>query len=170
MATTVTGFPPPNWTNQNLALYHGTVDAAVAAVLTGINLNKGRRFTDFGQGFYTTTVERQAITWAWVVSQQHPGTLPAVIRFDVDRDKLASLEYLWFVRGNYDADDFWSFIFYCRQGKSAHGRITGWYDIVIGPVAASWRQRLAIFDADQVSFHTDKAASLLKNSNPRRIL
>jgi hypothetical protein len=43
----------------------------------------------------------------------------------------------------------------------------GWYDVVIGPVAASWRTRLTIYDADQISFHTPGAAALLNASNPR---
>jgi hypothetical protein len=57
----------------------------------------------------------------------------------------------------------WSLVCYCRTGGVAHGRIPkgGWYDIVVGPVAASWRKRLSIQDADQVSFHTPAAASLL---------
>lgn len=164
--------PTPNWTNQNIALFHGTVNTQVPSIFNGIKITNGRQATDFGQGFYTTTVERQARTWAWVLSNQRTGTLPAVIRYDVDRDELARLNCLWFVRGNYDADDFWSFVFYCRLGMTPHGRNTtvnsGKYDIVIGPVAASWIQRLTIYDADQVSFHTQNAVDLL-NKSPRSI-
>ena len=162
---------PNVWTNQVLTLYHGTVDIHAQSILSGVNVSPGRTYTDFGQGFYTTTVERQAQAWAWQLSQRSRGTLPAVIRFDVDRNALANLECLWFVRGSFDADDFWSLIFHCRQGGNSHGRTRnqGWYDVGIGPVAASWRQRLSIYDADQVSFHTNSAAILLNNSNPRRI-
>ena len=93
------------------------------------------------------------------------------MRFDVDRDSLAALQCVWFVRGSFDADDFWSLVFHCRAGEGHHARATnqGWYDVAIGPVAASWRQRLTIYDADQVSFHTGRAATLLNNSNPRSI-
>lgn len=162
---------PAPWRNQMLALYHGTVDANVGPILSGVQVSQGRRFTDFGQGFYTTTVDRQAESWAWQLSQRCPGTQPAVIRFDVDRDQVAMLECLWFVRGGFDAANFWSLIFYCRRGGTAHSRGTGqgWYDVVIGPVAASWRQRLTIYDADQISFHTDRAAQLLNQSSPRRV-
>ena len=171
MAAIPPSFTPSSWTNQRLTLYHGTVDRYVPSILSGINVRQGRAHTDFGQGFYTTTVERQALSWAWQLSQRLPGTQPAVIRFDVHRDDLADLECLWFVRGNFDADDFWSLVFHCRTGGGDQNRATnqGWYDVVIGPVAASWRQRLTIYDADQVSFHTDRAANLLNTSNPRKI-
>lgn len=162
---------PSRWTNQPLALYHGTIDSHVASVLNGIQLTQGRASTDFGRGFYTTTIERQALSWAWQLSQRRPGTQPAVIRFVVDRDDLAGLECLWFVRGSFDADDFWRLILHCRGGGTDHSRAgrQGWYDVVIGPVAASWRQRLTIYDADQIGFHTDRAANLLNQSSPRRV-
>jgi len=171
MATAPPSFTPANWTNQDLTLYHGTLDIYVSSILSSVDVTKGRAHTDFGKGFYTTTVERQARAWAWQLSQRSRGTLPAVIRFDVNRDSVAALQCLGFVRGSFDADDFWSLIFHCRTGRSKHSRGTnqGWYDVVIGPVAASWRQRLTIYDADQISFHTDPAANLLNNSNPRRI-
>jgi len=171
MAIAPLTFTPSAWTNQLLSLYHGTLDIHVPSILAGINVHQGRAHTDFGQGFYTTTVERQAHAWAWQLPQRAPGTLPAVIRFDVARDRLAALQCVWFVRGSFDADDFWSLIFHCRTGGGNHARTTnqGWYDVAIGPVAASWRQRLTIHDADQVSFHTSRAATLLNSSNPRRM-
>ena len=171
MALVPPSFPPSPWTNQLLSLYHGTLDMHVPSILAGVNVHHGRAHTDFGQGFYTTTVERQAQAWAWQLSQRIPGSLPAVIRFNIDRDHLAALQCVWFVRGSVDADDFWSLIAYCRPEGGHHARATnhGWYDVAIGPVAASWRRRLTIGDADQVSFHTDRAATLLNTSNPRRI-
>lgn len=162
---------PKRWSNQNLLLYHGTLDIHVSSILSAISLSAGRTHTDFGQGFYTTTVLRQAEAWAWTLSQRKPGTKPAVIRFTLKRDDLAVLETLYFVRGSFDADDFWSLIFHCRYGRTPHGRKRGSaaYDVVVGPVAASWQQRLAIFDADQISFHTLKAIGLL-NKSKKRIL
>ena len=171
---------PPNlpvaWNNQLLTLYHGTVDTHVAAILAGVNVSLGRTGTDFGRGFYTTTMQRQAHSWAWQLAlrllRRGSKVVPAIIAFDVARDDLAPLEALWFVRGSFDADDFWSFVFHCRSGGSAHGRSMsgGWYDIVVGPVAASWQQRLTIYDADQIGFHTTAAAAVLNRSTPRRVL
>lgn len=60
-----TPFTPAHWTNQDLPLYHGTLDRYVSSILSGVDVTKGRAHTDFGKGFYTTTVERQARAWAW---------------------------------------------------------------------------------------------------------
>ena len=88
MAIVPPSLPPSPWTNQLLSLYHGTLDMHVPSILAGVNVHHGRAHTDFGQGFYTTTVKRQAQAWAWQLSQRIPGTLPAVIRFNIDRDHL----------------------------------------------------------------------------------
>lgn len=158
---------PRGWTNQATALFHGTIDRYVPSILAGVDVTKGRRYTDFGRGFYTTTLERQARTWAWELSRQRPGSFPAVVRFDVSRDALAALDALWFVRGSHDAEDFWSLVFHCRSRGGDHGRGSkGWYDAIVGPVAASWRQRLSLHDIDQMSFHTERAAKILDASNP----
>jgi hypothetical protein len=124
MATAQPGITPVPWTNQPLTLYHGTMQRHVASILAGITLSSGRAYTDFGQGFYTTTVEQQARAWAWTLSQRARGygNLPAVVRFDVDRDSLAQLDCVWFVRGSLNADDFWSLVFHCRTGQAAHRR------------------------------------------------
>ena len=165
------GSTPSPWANQQLTLYHGTVDTEVASIINGVQISRGRAYTDFGRGFYTTTVERQALAWGWTLAQRRSGTQPAVIRYDVDRDDLSRFECLWFVRGNFDADDFWSLVFRCRSKGVDHNRpgTNRWYDVVVGPVAGSWRQRLAFYDADQMSFHTDRVANLLDRSDPRRI-
>lgn len=174
-SSTVVAFPPsatpPPWANQPITLYHGTVDVHVPSILAGVNVGAGRARADFGTGFYTSTIDRQALSWAWQLSGRHSGALPAVIRFDVDRDALAALDSVWFVRGGFDADDFWSLVFRCRQGAD-HGRGVngGWYDVAVGPVTASWRQRSALADADQISFHTARAAAILDMSSPRRVV
>ena len=169
---TISSFIPSSWQNQNIILYHGTIEIHVASILNRIDVNKGSPYSDFGRGFYTTTIERQASSWAWQISRQIPGSSPAVIQFEVNRDALSALECLCFVRGSFDAEDFWSFVFHCRRGNTGHQRTTGkdiWYDVVIGPVAAFWNQRLVLSDSDQFGFHTDDAADLLNQSNPQRI-
>src|SRR5437879_4438088 len=120
MAAAPSSVPTPRrWTDQRLALYHGTLDMHMQTILTGVAVHRGRPHTDFGRGFYTTTVERQARSWACQLFLRRPGTYPAVVRFDVDRDALARLHSIWFVRGSFDADDFWSLVFHCRTGGSA---------------------------------------------------
>lgn len=91
----------------------------------------------------------------------------------MSRDQLAPLESLWFVRWLTNADDYWSLVFHCRRGGSNHQRgaiNSGWYDVVIGPVAGPWFLRRTIFGYDQLSFHTDRAAKVLDASNKVRVL
>ena len=42
-----------------MILYHGSY-----SFFDRIDLSKGRRFKDFGQGFYATRIESQAQQWA----------------------------------------------------------------------------------------------------------
>jgi hypothetical protein len=168
--TAMTSTTPPLWINQPLVLYHGTVDTHVPAILAGIDVLQGRDDTDFGRGFYTTTVEAQALAWAERLARRLPDMRPAVIRFDIDREAPVQLDCLWFVRGARNVADYWAFVAHCRTGGAAHGRTVqdGWYDVVAGPVAAVWRQRRVQPNSDQVSFHTQEAANLLNASQPRR--
>jgi hypothetical protein len=119
-------FPPPAWANQNIVVYHGAVDPTLT----------------FGPGFYTTTMKRQAQMWAAQISASRPGTAPAVIEISIPRTSLAKLDTLAFVRGDFDADDYWSLIHHCRKGA----------------------------DADQISFHTTSAEAVLNSSLRRRII
>jgi hypothetical protein len=155
----------PQWTNPRVTLYHGTVQAYAPSLQAGIDLSQGRRRTDFGQGFYTTTWLEQAQLRAWQLSLRQGGT-PVVVQFEVEREATATLDCLWFVRGGLTVTDFWSFVHHCRGGGAAHGRSThdGWYDVVVGPLVASWKQRLVVADADQISIHTPRAARVLDAS------
>jgi hypothetical protein len=111
----------------------------------------------------------QAKSWAWLLA--NAGRTPrqgAVVELTVHRDDLAQLQTLAFVRGHYSADDYWSFVFHCRQGASDHGRSGvngGLYDAVYGPVAAFWMQRVAMADSEQISFHTPTGAACLRAQN-----
>jgi hypothetical protein len=174
MASTPIVYPPPAWTNQDIVLYHGTVDTFAGVIVRGpIRTSLGRTHTDFGPGFYTTTLLRQAHTWAAQIAASRPGTLPAVVELQISRSDLAGLQTLAFVRGDFHAEDFWSLIHYCRNGAADHGRpahLPAYYDLVYGPVAAFWNQRMTIADADQVSFHTAPAEAVLNKSPRKRII
>ena len=159
---------PRPWSNQSLVLYHGTLARHVPGIKQGVQPSRGRLNTDFGPGFYTSTSLRQAKSWAWALAQaaQVAGNgqaQAAVVHFHADRNALASLEALCFVRGDYEADDFWSLVFYCRQGAVDHSRAgpTAIYDVVYGPVAAFWQQRSAMLDSEQISFHTARGVTAL---------
>ncbi|MFN8633258.1 MAG: DUF3990 domain-containing protein [Chloroflexota bacterium] len=142
------------------------------SILAGIDLSLAQDGRDFGRGFYTTTLLRQASFWAEnLANRTRAAHEPAVIAFDVDLHALSRLDSIAFARGAFDADAFWSFVWHCRQRALDHGRDAngGWYDLVVGPVAAAWRQRAQVGDYDQLSFHTDRAVSLLNGSRSRRV-
>ena len=159
------------WTNQDFTLYHGTLKRHLPSILSGVTLSASKPDNDFGRGFYTTTLRRQAQAWAWQRAAQSSKDQPAVVEFTLQRDDVAGLASLWFVRGAYDADDFWSLVTHCRSGSLDHMRSfnQGWYDVVVGPVAAAWRQRVALTDFDQVSFHTPGALVVLNRSNTKEV-
>ncbi|MGA2738590.1 MAG: DUF3990 domain-containing protein [Bryobacteraceae bacterium] len=152
-----------------LVVFHGTVDSFAESIVSGVTVGHATANTDFGPGFYTTTVKRQAQMWAARLSATRPGTSPAAIEIVIRRPSLASLEALAFVRGDFGADDYWSLIHHCRKGALGHGRLPpapSYYDVVYGPVAAFWNQRMVVADADQISFHTMAAEAVL-NASPR---
>lgn len=166
-------FQPPPWDGERVTLYHGMLERHVPSVFAGIDLQFARTRQDFGRGFYTTTLERQAILWASRLA--HYSRLPArpaVIAFEVSLDGLARLDTLAFVRGEFEADRFWSLVWSCRQRGTNHGRLAndGWYDLVVGPVAADWLQRVSMPGYEQLSFHTARAVSLLNRSRSWREL
>jgi len=180
----MTGTPkflsPWSWTNQDLTLYHGTLEHHVKMIKSRVDVTLGNPLTDFGRGFYTTTSRRQARSWAWQLAVDYnvkqsphtPAATPVVIRYRVSRDDLAGLECLTFVRGDFHAEDYWSLVHHCRSGNPGHARpappaADDWYDVVAGPVAAVWRTRLAVLNADQYSFHTQAGADVLDASKKR---
>jgi hypothetical protein len=164
--------PPAAWMNADLILFHGTTHSAALNILNGgVDLAYGKPYTDFGPGFYTTTSRAQAASWAWALSQSMlPPDPPAVLEFSLPREALAQLDALWFVRGEEDADDLWSLIFHCRGGARDHGRPGNrYYDVVVGPLAGVWQQRVVKPSCDQVSFHTAPAVALLNQMVKRAL-
>jgi hypothetical protein len=174
-----------------IVLWHGTLSIFRQGIENGISRSRCAVDTDFGQGFYTTTLERQARFWAWdrfnrwMVGNPTQGVRPVIMRFRVRRSSvpkssakrdrgLDSLNCLDLIRGGFDNDDYWSLVQHCRSSTPAgpnglpgavindHKRKpNGWYDVVAGPVAAFWEQRVAMADADQYSFHTKAATRIL---------
>ena len=58
---------PTPWNNQDIVLYHGTLDHHAQDILSnGVSLAGANPDADFGPGFYTTTLRRQAEAWAFV--------------------------------------------------------------------------------------------------------
>jgi Protein of unknown function (DUF3990) len=183
----------PSWlsgVSDSITLYHGCTDFDRLAIESGridpkrgnlhVDVRLGRINTDFGRGFYTTTVERQARQWAWQryydpKFKRKTGNSPTVLVFKVQRSELAKLKSLCFALAGYNSSNgYWSLVQHCRQSdpnltppliQDHDGPVSDganrWFDICYGVVSAFWRQQVAMLDADQVSFHTDAAASIL---------
>lgn len=160
------------WTNRPLVLYHGTTNIAASAISIpsdsrphSIDLALCNPKADFGQGFYLTTVLTQAEDWAdrqfrYLPKKNKESAHAVVLRFEVDRNRLASLLSLCFVTDG-PSPDYRDFVEYCRNQMGSHllyGDRN--YDVVFGPVTL-WPQRLVIKDADQMSFHTEAALEIL---------
>lgn len=155
---------PQHWANQDIKLYHGTAKTNAEMIQSnGIDLSKANPKSDFGAGFYTTTSLQQASNWAWRQADRYHDE-PIVLAYEISRELISKLDTLWFVSGNYEAEDFWSFVFHCRQARAGHGRVGTvlYYDCVVGPVAAFWLDREPMLNADQISFHTQKGLALLQ--------
>jgi hypothetical protein len=167
---------PPLWTNQDIVLYHGTTVEAARAIEAGhIDLRYGKRGADFGPGFYTTTMRGQASRWARRIADEWSSD-PALVELVLSREDLTKLESLAFVDGQFGAEQFWSFVYYCRNGATDHGRpgrggiASASYDVVFGPVSRVWWLRRAFHGADQVSFHTANAVRVLNAAAQRRMI
>ena len=135
---------------------------------------EAKRPLDFGGGFYVTTSEAQAKSWAAKVAYRNNNNHRCVNRYEFDLEK-AKLELTVI---HFDtADEKWlDFICGNRSGKSTED-----YDIVVGPVADDRVYRVVVeyengdLDketalknlktqalCDQILFHTEKALKYLK--------
>jgi hypothetical protein len=144
----------------------------------GLDLSRCRVDADFGREFYTTMVKYQARQWARnrfhdpAVSRIRPNQ-PVILQFLLDRDDLAGLVSIGFVLGGRsETAGFWSLVQRRRQSTPSaindhRGPVslsdgTRWDDMACGPVATLWRQRVAMQDADQFSFHTPRGLRVLQ--------
>jgi hypothetical protein len=153
-----------------MILYHGsTVPVDAPKILPN------QRLLDFGQGFYTTTNQQQAIRWAQRVSvrRKEPGQFLSIYEFDLEQAE-KDLKILHFET----PDVHWlDFVCGCRMGKPPVKD----YDMVFGPVAddtvyatvqlyelgvldeAETLKRLKVQQLfDQILFHTQRALSYCK--------
>lgn len=149
--------------------YHGS-----DTIVDTPRILEAKRPLDFGGGFYVTTSESQAKSWAKKVSYRNNNDYMCVNRYEID---LEQAEYdLNIIRFDI-ADERWlNFICDNRQGKEAEN-----YDMVIGPVADDRVYRVVVeyengdMDketalknlkteqlCDQILFHTERSLVYLK--------
>ncbi|MGW6725041.1 DUF3990 domain-containing protein [Nocardia sp. NPDC055029] len=146
-----------------ITLFHGTIDRSVPSIIRRIQLSKGRESLDFGQGFYTTTIRRQAELWAQGLANKRGGQ-PAILEYRLTVDQLNALERLTFGR---DYKVWARFIIDHRSGRRMHP-----YDIVEGPFVKNPNQMAAGTEApipggQQMSWHTERAVRLLESGYTR---
>lgn len=139
-----------------MKLYHGSNQP-----IENIDLSKGKKYKDFGQGFYTTHLREQASYWSKRVADRFGGA-PIVMEFEFDLEAARAdglnikvfekpdLEWAQFVMDN-------------RQvGTEFRHR----YDIVIGPVADDNMARLfGLYDLKIIDLDTVVAGLAYKELN-----
>ncbi|MDE7135131.1 MAG: DUF3990 domain-containing protein [Muribaculaceae bacterium] len=104
-------------------LYHGS-----NIKITKIDLSKSKPFKDFGQGFYLSDDETQAMDMAKFKSSIEDGS-PIVTRFEFDETGLIS-STLMTMRFETYSDEWLDFIIANMEGTAKKK-----YDFVYGPIA-----------------------------------
>ncbi len=154
-----------------MRLYHGsTVEVRKPS------LRYGRERTDFGKGFYTTTLAEQAEHWANIKKDRAKAAKAVVSVYEID-DALLTDPALQ-IREFHGVDEAWlNFVVGCRKEKAIKHN----FDLVFGPVAndnvfttvnlyesgildvqAAIAQLRAYKTYDQLSFHTQKVIEALR--------
>ena len=160
-----------------MILYHGSY-----SYFDKIDLNKGRKYKDFGQGFYATKIESQARKWAKNMSARFGLASGFVSIYNCDENLFESLKYLKF---DEPTEEWAYFIMNNRNNEfvdfeSKINNQQNQFDIVEGPVAndaiavvldqfmMNMKSGIALVEAleyknlnHQISFHTEKGISLL---------
>ena len=169
-----------------MILYHGTDrQSALNIKENGVDLTKGRKKADFGQGFYLTPSKESAILWARRKSELSIPYLVSV-DFDIDqaRRKFNLKEFLY-------SDEKWAqFIINNRNGLKYISRVYDQdnnldhvYPVVIGQIAdgnisyisrqlekqglpvssSELREMLEAKYPKQISLHTPEAVSFIRS-------
>ena len=154
-----------------MKLYHGsTVEVRKPS------LRYGRERTDFGKGFYTTTLPEQAEHWAGIKRDRAKASKAVVSVYEIDDTLLTTPGVR--IRAFDGVDKSWlEFVVDCRKKESTKHD----YDLVFGPVAndnvfatvnlyesgvlnaqAAIEQLKAYKTYDQLSFHTSKVITALR--------
>ncbi|WP_176140647.1 DUF3990 domain-containing protein [Halobacillus salinus] len=170
--------------------YHGTTNDCAEAIINNIEINKGRHFTDFGQGFYLTSDYEQAKRRAKNKAEdsKNKAVSPAIIKVELNIDLLMGNISAGCVFE--EADDEWaSFVYKCRIYGKTEKKIFHDFDFVVGPVAdGKMRRAIKLFDkgdmseqefrnhikptrslVDQISIHTVPALNIIISKEVEQI-
>lgn len=109
-----------------IVLFHGSY-MPVTTPFVGL----GRKNVDFGQGFYLTGLEEQAISWAVTIAERKGRNAhPTVSSYELDLDMVIANGYRVKVFESYNLE-WLDYVVNCRRGGEMHKN----YDIVEGGVA-----------------------------------
>ncbi len=154
-----------------MRLYHGSI-----VEVKKPSLRFGRKKTDFGKGFYTTTVREQAERWASIKKERAKASRAIVSIYEIDDAILVNSALN--IREFHGVDAEWlDFVVKCRKKQPEKHH----YDLVFGPIAndnvfatvnlyegglldteAAIAQLRAYRTYDQLSFHTSAVIGSLK--------
>lgn len=116
-----------------MRLYYGSNQ-----LIQKIDLSKGQKYKDFGQGFYTTHLREQAVYWSKRMADRFGGTA-VVTEFEFDLD--AAVADGLNVKTFHAPDKEWALFIMANRKKDGQ-EFKHDYDIVIGPVAEDNMARL----------------------------
>lgn len=152
-----------------MKLYHGST-----VTVKRPNILKGRKATDFGKGFYTTTKLEQAEKWAKLKKNRMQSQKAIVSVYEVP-DNILEMGFS-VCRFDGATKEWLDFVVTNRKGQGSNS-----YDLTMGPVANDqlyatirlYEQGVITADAaiemlkthtlfNQLSFHSARAAALLK--------
>lgn len=140
-----------------MRLYHGSNQTIEA-----IDLTKGKKFKDFGQGFYTTHLREQAEYWSRRIADRFGGTATvSEYEFDIEAAMSANLSVKIFEHPDREWAEFVMANRSQREGEFEHD-----YDIVIGPVADDNMARLfGLYDMNIIDLDAVVAGLIYKDLN-----
>ena len=104
-----------------MILYHGSFIS-----IPHPNLSFARNTTDFGKGFYTTTIISQAKKWAERYKRRQGSGVVSI--YEINEDLLGKNESV--LEFDTYSVEWLDYIIQCRQGQTADT-----YDLVIGGIA-----------------------------------
>lgn len=140
-----------------MKLYHGSNQP-----IHNIDLSKGKKYKDFGQGFYTTHLPEQAVYWSKRISDRFGG-IATVTEFEFDMD--AALAEGLNVKIFEKPDKEWA-LFVMANCKQSGEDFSHDYDIVIGPVADDRMARLfGLYDMEIIDLDAVVAGLIYKDLN-----
>lgn len=140
-----------------MKLYHGSNQS-----ILNVDLSKGQKYKDFGQGFYTTHLWDQAIYWSKRIADRFGG-VPTVTEFEFDIE--AALTDGLNIKIFEQPDKEWA-LFIMANRKQSEVDFQHDYDIVIGPVADDKMARLfGLYDMEIIDLDAVVAGLIYKDLN-----